>query len=88
MEKASDFLVDFIRKYYSPDELARFLPLTEDSLYDLEDDIAHRYEYTLVNRQENGERIDTQLLEDATKTGDELRDKDIDSKDLEERLRK
>lgn len=88
MEKASDFLVDFIRKHYSGKELIKFLPFTEDSLYDLEDDIAHRYEYVLVNKQENGETIDQQLLDDATRVGDELREKNIDLKDLEERLKK
>lgn len=88
MEKASDFLVGFIRKHYSGEELAKFLPLSEDSLYNLEDDIAHRFEYALVNKQENGETIDQQLLDDATRAGDELRDKDIDLKDLEERLTK
>ncbi len=88
MEKASDFLVDFIRKHYSGKKLIKFLPFTEDSLYDLEDDIAHRYEYALVNKQENGETIDQQLLDDATRVGDELREKNIDLKDLEERLKK
>lgn len=88
MEKASDFLVDFIRKHYSGKKLTKFLPFTEDSLYDLEDDIAHRYEYALVNKQENGETIDQQLLDDATRVGDELREKNIDLKDLEERLKK
>lgn len=88
MEKASDFLVDFIRKHYSGKKLIKFLPFTEDSLYDLEDDIAHRYEYALVNKQENGETIDQQLLADATRVGDELREKNIDLKDLEERLKK
>jgi hypothetical protein len=88
MEKASDFLVGFIRKHYSSEKLTKFLPFTEDSLYDLEDDIAHRFEYALVNKQENGETIDQQLLDDATRAGDELRDKDIDLKDLEERLTK
>lgn len=88
MEKASDFLVDFIRKHYSGKKLIKFLPFTEDSLYDLEDDIAHRYEYALVNKQENGETIDQQLLDYATRVGDELREKNIDLKDLEERLKK
>ena len=88
MEKVSDFLVDFIRKHYSGKKLIKFLPFTEDSLYDLEDDIAHRYEYALVNKQENGETIDQQLLDDATRVGDELREKNIDLKDLEERLKK
>lgn len=88
MEKASDLLVDFIRKHYSGKKLIKFLPFTEDSLYDLEDDIAHRYEYALVNKQENGETIDQQLLDDATRVGDELREKNIDLKDLEERLKK
>ncbi len=88
MEKASDFLVGFIRKHYSAEKLTKFMPFTEDSLYDLEDDIAHRFEYALVNKQENGETIDQQLLDDATRAGDELRDKDIDLKDLEERLTK
>lgn len=88
MEKASDFLVDFIRKHYSGKKLIKFLPFTEDSLYDLEDDIAHRYEYALVNKQENGETIDQQLLDDATRVGDELREKNINLKDLEERLKK
>ena len=88
MEKASDFLVDFIRKHYSGKKLIKFLPFTEDSLYDLEDDIAHRYEYALVNKQENGETIDQQLLDDANRVGDELREKNIDLKDLEERLKK
>ena len=80
-------MVDFIRQHYSAEKLAKFIPFTEDSLYDLEEDIAHRYEYALVNNQENGEEIDQQLLDDATRAGDELRDKDIDLKDLEERLK-
>ncbi len=87
MVKASDFLVNFIKEYYSKDELSKFLPLTEDFLFDLEDDIAHRFEYLLVNKQENGEQIDTKLLDDATKAGDELRDNIIDLKDLNNRLK-
>ncbi len=87
MIKASDFLVGFIKEHYSKDELSKFMPLTEDSLYDLEDDIAHRFEYFLVNKQENGEQIDTKLLDDATMAGDELRDNDIDLEDLSNRLK-
>ncbi len=87
MVKASDFLVGFIKEHYSKDEISKFMPLTEDSLYDLEVDIAHRFEYFLVNKQENGEPIDMKLLEDATKAGDELRDNEIDLEDLSNRLK-
>lgn len=87
MKKASEELVRFLKEYYSEKVLASYYPFTEDSLFDLSEDIAENVEYPLVNRQEDGEKIDESLLDLVTKVGDELRKGDLDGKNLAERLR-
>lgn len=87
MKKASEELLRFVKEHYSEKELASYYPFTEESLFDLSEDIAENVEYPLVNQQEDGKKIDENLLDLVTKIGDELREGNLDCKDLTERLR-
>jgi|GEM_PF-3034058 len=87
MVKASEELVRFLKEHYSEEKLASFFPLTRDSIVDLYEDIAINFEYSLVYDQEDGKKIDENLLDTATRVGDELRERPLDLKDLAERLK-
>lgn len=86
--KASDFLVEFIKTNLAKEVLAKFLPLTEDSLYDLCEYIEINIECSLSEDESEGKIINQKLLDDSAKAGDEIRDNDynFDFDDFNKRL--